>query len=58
MAITVSIVEDQEQLRNTLSRVLSRADDFECVSTYGSAEEAIETSQKLAAAGLLTTVDA
>ena len=42
MAITVSIVEDQEQLRNTLSRVLSRADDFECVSTYGSAEEAIE----------------
>ena len=26
MPITVAIVEDQEQLRNTLSRVLNRAD--------------------------------
>src|SRR5215207_1655776 len=42
MPITVSIVEDQEQLRNTLSRVINRADGFECVSTYGSAEEALE----------------
>jgi RNA polymerase sigma factor (sigma-70 family) len=42
MPITVSIVEDQEQLRNTLARVLNRADGFECVSTYGSAEAALE----------------
>ena len=42
MAITVSIVEDSDQLRNTLARVLNRADGFECVSTYGSAEAALE----------------
>src|SRR5215212_2787060 len=46
MPITVSIVEDQEQLRNTLSRVINRADGFECVSTYGSAEEAMEDLPK------------
>ena len=40
--ITVSIVEDQEQLRNTLSRVLNRAEGFRCVSNYGSAEAALE----------------
>src|SRR5436305_5550558 len=42
MAITVSIVEDQDQLRNTLARVLKRADGFECVSTYGTAEAGLE----------------
>ena len=42
MPITVSIVEDQEQLRSTLARVLNRAEGFECVSTYGSAEAALE----------------
>jgi len=42
MPITVSIVEDQEQLRNTLARVIGRADGFECVSSYGSAEAALE----------------
>lgn len=42
MPITVSIVEDQEPLRNTLSRVLNRAEGFKCISTYGSAEAALE----------------
>ena len=42
MPITVSIVEDQEPLRNTLTRVINRADGFECVSHYGSAEEALK----------------
>jgi len=42
MPITVSIVEDNEQLRNTLSRVINRVDGFKCVSTYGSAEAALE----------------
>lgn len=42
MAITVSIVEDQDPLRATLARVLSRADGFECVSDYPSAEAALE----------------
>ena len=42
MPITVSIVEDQEQLRNTLARVINRAEGFKCVSHYGSAEAALE----------------
>jgi RNA polymerase sigma factor (sigma-70 family) len=42
MAINVSIIEDNEQLRNTLSRVLNRADGFKCISSYGTAEEGLE----------------
>jgi DNA-binding NarL/FixJ family response regulator len=42
MPITVSIVEDNEQLRGTLARVLNRADGFRCVSQYGDAESALE----------------
>ena len=42
MPITVSIVEDQEPLRNTLARVIDRADGFECASHYGSAEDALK----------------
>ena len=40
--ISVSIVEDSEQLRGTLARVISRAEGFRCVSQYPSAEAAIE----------------
>ena len=42
MPITVSIVEDNEQLRGTLVRVINRAEGFKCVSNYGSAEAALE----------------
>ena len=42
MPITVSIVEDNEHLRVTLARVISRAEGFRCVSHYGSAEAALE----------------
>jgi DNA-binding NarL/FixJ family response regulator len=42
MPITVSIVEDNEQLRGTLVRVINRADGFKCVSNYCSAEAALE----------------
>src|SRR5260370_30922854 len=42
MPITVSIVEDNEQLRATLARVLNRSDGFRCSSHYGSAEEALK----------------
>lgn len=42
MAISVSIVEDNEQLRTTLARVIGRAQGFRCVSHYGSAEAALE----------------
>ena len=41
MAITVSIVEDNPQLRATLARVISRAEGFHCVSQYGTAEAAL-----------------
>jgi DNA-binding NarL/FixJ family response regulator len=46
MPITVSIVEDSDQLRTTLARVLNRADGFECVSTYGTGEAALEDAPK------------
>jgi DNA-binding NarL/FixJ family response regulator len=42
VAITVSIVEDNPQLRATLARVISRADGFQCLSHYASAEEALQ----------------
>jgi DNA-binding NarL/FixJ family response regulator len=42
MAITVSIVEDNEQLRGTLARVISRAVGFRCLSQYPTAEAALE----------------
>jgi DNA-binding NarL/FixJ family response regulator len=42
MPITVSIVEDSEQLRGTLARVINRSEGFKCVSDYGSAEAALE----------------
>jgi len=38
MPITVSIVEDNDQLRGTLARVISRAEGFKCVSQYANAE--------------------
>src|SRR6266404_1908076 len=46
MAITVSIVEDNEQLRGTLARVISRAEGFRCVSQYPNAEAALESLPK------------
>ena len=41
MALTVSIVEDNEQLRTTLARVVNRAEGFRCLSHYGDAESAL-----------------
>jgi DNA-binding NarL/FixJ family response regulator len=42
MPISVSIVEDNDKLRETLARVLNRADGFRCVSHYASAEAALK----------------
>jgi DNA-binding NarL/FixJ family response regulator len=42
MAISVSIVEDNDKLRGTLARVLNRADGFRCVSQYPNAEDALK----------------
>lgn len=41
MPITVSIVEDNEQLRVTLARVIERAEGFKCLSHHPSAEDAL-----------------
>lgn len=41
MAIKVSIVEDNDQLRGTLARMISRAEGFEFVSDHSSAEAAL-----------------
>jgi DNA-binding NarL/FixJ family response regulator len=46
MAITVSIVEDNDQLRGTLARVLNRAEGFRCLGDYASAEAALEALPK------------
>jgi DNA-binding NarL/FixJ family response regulator len=46
MPITVSIVEDNNQLRKTLARVLNRSDGFECVSDYANAEGALDDLPK------------
>src|SRR5688500_11908105 len=42
MPITVSIVEDNDQLRGTLARVINRAEGFQCLGQYPSAEAALE----------------
>jgi DNA-binding NarL/FixJ family response regulator len=44
--ISVSIVEDNEQLRGTLARVIGRAEGFRCLSHYPSAEAALEALPK------------
>ena len=41
MPTTVSIVEDNEQLRGTLVKLINREEDFRCVSHYGDAESAL-----------------
>jgi DNA-binding NarL/FixJ family response regulator len=42
MAIVVSIVEDSEQVRTTLARVINRAEGVRCVSQHANAEAALE----------------
>ena len=41
MAITVSIVEDDARVRESLTGLISRAPGFECVSSYPTGEEAL-----------------
>jgi DNA-binding NarL/FixJ family response regulator len=42
MPINVSIVEDSDKFRETLARVLNRAEGFRCLSQYPSAEDALK----------------
>jgi len=46
MPITVSIVEDNDQLRSTLARVIGRAEGFVCVSQHPTAEAALAALPK------------
>jgi DNA-binding NarL/FixJ family response regulator len=43
MPVTVSIVEDNDQLRGTLARVIGGAEGFRCLSQYANAEAALES---------------
>ncbi len=47
MATNISIVEDNDKLRGTLAKVISRAEGFKCVSDYGNAEEALADLPKI-----------
>jgi DNA-binding NarL/FixJ family response regulator len=42
MPINVSIVEDNDQLRGTLARLINRSEGFHCLSQYPTAEAALE----------------
>src|ERR1017187_9111775 len=57
MPITVSIVEDNDQLRGTLARVISRAEGFKCVSQYGNAEAALAGLPKDKPEGVLMDIN-
>jgi DNA-binding NarL/FixJ family response regulator len=47
MAITISIVEDNDKLRGTLAKVIGRAEGFKFVSDYASAEDALADLPKV-----------
>jgi DNA-binding NarL/FixJ family response regulator len=42
MSIGVSLVEDNNQVRTTLARVIARAEGFHCVSQHANAEAALD----------------
>lgn len=46
MPITVAIVEDNDQLRGTLARMLNKSEGFRCISQHPSAEAALEALPK------------
>jgi DNA-binding NarL/FixJ family response regulator len=46
MPITVAIVEDNDQLRGTLARMLNKAEGFRCIAQHPSAEAALEALPK------------
>lgn len=41
MSIKVSVVEDVDQIRESLAALISGSEGFQCIATYGSAEEAM-----------------
>jgi DNA-binding NarL/FixJ family response regulator len=47
MSISVSIVEDDPGVRNTLAKLINSSPGYRCVSEHGSAESALEEIPKL-----------
>lgn len=47
MSISVSIVEDNAQVRGSLAKLIDGAPGFKCVSRHGSAEEALKELPKI-----------
>ena len=47
MPIRVAIVEDNEKLRTTLGRVISRTEGYLCVGQFATAEEALQSIPSL-----------
>jgi len=45
--ISVAIVEDNRDFRTTLANYLEKAPGYQCVATYGSAEEALQTIPRI-----------
>jgi DNA-binding NarL/FixJ family response regulator len=43
MPISVSIVEDSDKFRETLAKMLNRAEGFRCISHYPNAEDALKS---------------
>jgi DNA-binding NarL/FixJ family response regulator len=46
MPINVSILEDNDQLRATLARLITRSEGFQCLSNFPNAEAALEALPK------------
>lgn len=44
--ITVSIIEDHDDIRKTLALIVNKADGFSCISTYGDCESALKTIEE------------
>jgi DNA-binding NarL/FixJ family response regulator len=57
MPIQVSIVEDNDQLRGTLARLINRAEGFACLSQFATAEAALEGFAQRAAPSRLMDIN-
>ena len=47
MSLSVSIVEDNAQVRGSLAKLIDSAPGFKCVSRHGSAEDALKELPKI-----------
>ena len=57
MPISISIVEDNDQLRATLAKVIARADGFRFATDYASAEDALADLPKVKADVVLMDIN-